>query len=140
MNGENEFGLRPLAPNEIDRLRQLATAVKVGLSSSGLVVRDACEEPDRQTANGGLEIDLDQFDDEAGGLWLTWQLHPAVRRAVREAVREGRTSDPVVRASVAVHERTAEAIVCMLRALGYEAEQSDDSHRPFAVRVLAGPC
>ncbi|MEU2583029.1 hypothetical protein ABZ612_08715 [Streptomyces avermitilis] len=140
MNEENEFGPRSLDANEINRLRQLATAVKADLSRSGLVVRDAGEEPDRQTAPGGLEIDLDQVDDEAGGLWLTWELHPAVRQSVREAVQQGRTGDPVIQASVAVHERTAEAIVCMLTAAGYEAEQSDASHRPFAVRVLTGPC
>ncbi|MEU5040901.1 hypothetical protein [Streptomyces griseorubiginosus] len=140
MNGENEFGLRPLGADEINRLRQLATAVKADLSRSGLVVRDAGEEPDRQTSPGGLEVDLDQFDDEAGGLWLTWELPPAVRQSVREAIQQGRTRDPVIQASADVHERTAEAIICMLNALGYEAEQSDDSHRPFAVRVLTGPC
>ncbi|MEU8949367.1 hypothetical protein [Streptomyces sp. NPDC048489] len=126
---------------EIDRLRQLATAVKADLSRSGLVVRDAGQEPDRQTAPGGLEIDLDQVDDELGGLWLTWELHPAVRQSVREAVQQqGRTRDPVIQASLDIHERAAEAIVCMLNALGYKAEQNDTSHRPFAIKVLTGPC
>ncbi|WP_046733053.1 hypothetical protein [Streptomyces humi] len=140
MNGENESGQRSPGADEIDRLRRLATAVKADLSRSGLVVRDVGEEPDRQTAPGGLEIDLDQVDDELGGLWLTWELHPAVRQSVREAaLRQGRTRDPVIQASVDVHERTAEAIVCMLKVLGYEAEQNDSSHRPFAIRVLTGP-
>ncbi|MGW3634749.1 hypothetical protein ACWD7F_32135 [Streptomyces sp. NPDC005122] len=141
MDEENEYGQKSLGADEIDRLRQLATAVKADLSRSGLVVRDAGEEPDRLTAPGGLEIDLDQVDDELGGLWLTWELHPAVRQSVREAaLRQGRTGVPVIQASIDVHERAAEAIVCMLNALGYEAEQSDASHRPFAIRVLTGPC
>ncbi|WP_406839997.1 hypothetical protein ACICHK_34650 [Streptomyces sp. AHU1] len=140
MDEEKEVGPKLLDAHEIGRLRQLATAVKADLSRSGLVVRDAGEEPDRQTAPGGLEIDLDQVDDEAGGLWLTWELHPDVRRSVREAVQQGRTSASVIQASVDVHERTAEAIVCMLNALGYGAEQSNASHRPFAVRVLTRPC
>ncbi|MFD4228785.1 hypothetical protein [Streptomyces sp. NPDC058545] len=140
MNAEKEFVLRPFDASEISRLQKLATAVKVDLSRSGLAVREAGEEPDRHTAPGGLVIDLDQVDDEVGGLWLIWELHPVVRQSVREAVQQGRTSDPVIQASVDVHERTAEAIVCMLNALGYGAERSDDSHRPFAVRVLTGPC
>lgn len=41
--------------------------------------------------------------------------------------------------AIDVHERAAEAIVCMLDVLGYEAEGSDASHRPFAIRVLTGP-
>ncbi|MET7287919.1 hypothetical protein [Streptomyces sp. NPDC005573] len=140
VDAEKEFGPRSLGADEIERLRQLAGAVKADLSRSGLVVRDAGEEPDRLTAPGGLEIDVDEVDDEAGGLWLTWELHPSVRRSVREAVQQRRTGDPLIQASVDVHERTAEAIVCMLDALGYEAERSDASHRPFAVRVLTGPC
>ncbi len=102
-------------------------------------MRDVGEEPDRETAPGGLEIDLGPGDFEACGLWLTWELHPAVRRSVREASRRGRSTDPVIQASIDVCVRTAEAIVCMLGALGYEAERDEASHRPFAVRVLTGP-
>ncbi|MGW1066203.1 hypothetical protein ACWD4F_17005 [Streptomyces aureus] len=138
MSQVNESGPETFDPVEIDRLRRLAVAVKVHLSRSGLVVRDAGAEPDRRTAPGGLVIDLDPVDDEAGGLWLTWELHPAVRQSVREAVQR-RTGEAVIQASVDVHERTAEAIVCMLDVLGYEAERSDASHRPFAIRVLTGP-
>ncbi|WP_392872409.1 hypothetical protein [Streptomyces sp. LN499] len=52
-----------LDANEIHRLRQFATAVEADLFRSGLVVRDAGQAPDRQTAPGGLEIDLGQIDD-----------------------------------------------------------------------------
>ncbi|WP_407555279.1 hypothetical protein QOM21_35895 [Streptomyces sp. Pv4-95] len=113
--------------------------VKQDLARSGLVVRDVGEEPDRRTAPGGLEVEVDGTDDMFSGLWLTWELHPTVRSTLREAVRAGRPQESIVQASVDVHEQAANAVVCMLVALGYEAERNDESHRPFAVKVLAGP-
>ncbi|WP_351236139.1 hypothetical protein [Streptomyces sp. NPDC002133] len=78
MNEENEWGLRPLVPSEVNRLRELAAAVRSDLARSGLVIRDP-EEPDWETSPGGLETELDEFDDAAGGIWLHWQVHPALR-------------------------------------------------------------
>ncbi|WP_351236137.1 hypothetical protein [Streptomyces sp. NPDC002133] len=48
-------------------------------------------------------------------------------------------SDPVIKAAGHVHERMAPAILCMLEALGYVAEESNDDYRPFAIKVLSGP-
>ncbi|WP_406402730.1 hypothetical protein OH805_26060 [Streptomyces sp. NBC_00879] len=138
MNEENEWGLRPLAPGEVNRLRKLAAAVRADLARSGLVTHDR-EEPDWETSPGGLETELDEFDDAAGGIWLHWRVHPALRRARAEALQDGRMSDPVIKAAGHVHERMSPAILCMLEALGYVAEESNDEYRPFAIKVLSGP-
>lgn len=138
MNEENEWGLRPLTPSEADRLSELAEAVREDLGRFGLAMYNR-EAPDRETAAGGLEIEVDAFDDAAGGIWLHWAVHPALRRASIEALDSGRPNDPVIRAAGHVHERMASTILSMLKALGYVAEDSDDCYRPFAIKVLSGP-
>ncbi|MFJ4844908.1 MULTISPECIES: hypothetical protein [unclassified Streptomyces] len=138
MNEENEWGLRPLSPSEAARLRELAKAVGEDLGQFGLALYNH-EAPDWETAAGGLEIEVDAFDDAAGGIWLSWAVHPALRRASREAYQTGSPNISVIRAAGNVHERMAPAILSMLQALGYVAENSDDDYRPFAVKVLSGP-
>ncbi|WP_326576857.1 hypothetical protein OG539_13670 [Actinacidiphila glaucinigra] len=138
MNEENEWGLRPLTPSETDRLRELAEAVGEDLGQFGLTLYNR-EAPDWETAAGGLEIEVDAFDDAAGGIWLHWTVHPALRRASLEAHQSGRPNDSVIRAAGHVHERMASAILSMLKALGYVAENSNDDYRPFAIKVLSGP-
>ncbi|MFF4542550.1 hypothetical protein [Streptomyces aureus] len=139
MNEENEWGLRTLTPSEANRLRELAEAVGEDLRRFGLAMYNR-EAPDWETAAGGLEIEVDAFDDAAGGIWLHWTVHPALRLASRGAHQSGRSNDPVIRAAGHVHEQMASAILSMLKALGYVAEDSDDDYRPFAIKVLSKPC
>ncbi|MFE0628848.1 hypothetical protein ACFW3D_18030 [Streptomyces sp. NPDC058864] len=135
---ENEWGLRPLTPSEADRLRELAEAVGEDLGQFGLTLYNR-EAPDWETAAGGLDIEVDAFDDAAGGIWLHWSVHPALRRASLEAHQSGKPNQSVIRAAGHVHERMASAILSMLQALGYVAENSNDDYRPFAIKVLSGP-
>ncbi|MDQ1009499.1 hypothetical protein QFZ82_003984 [Streptomyces sp. V4I23] len=44
-----------------------------------------------------------------------------------------------MRTSGLLYEHMADVILGTLKALGYEAEHSDDEYRVYAVRVLAGP-
>ncbi|MFG3047289.1 hypothetical protein ACGFZR_20455 [Streptomyces sp. NPDC048241] len=67
MSEENEWGLRPLTPSEADRLRDLAKAVREDLGRFG-PARYNREAPDGETATGGLEVEVDAFDDAAGGI------------------------------------------------------------------------
>ncbi|MGW1432912.1 hypothetical protein ACWD6K_30350 [Streptomyces sp. NPDC002431] len=136
MTEENEWGLRPLAPSEADRLRGLAAAVAADLARSGLVVSGQ-QNQHRETSVGGLRVEVDEFDDAAGGIWLHWEGHPSLRKATIEALRGQRLDDPVIAAAGRIQERMASTILCMLGALGYVAEASDDDYRPLAVKVLS---
>ncbi|MFF3563221.1 hypothetical protein ACFYXS_24555 [Streptomyces sp. NPDC002574] len=69
MNEENEERLRPLTPSEATRLPELAEAVGEDPGRFGLAMDDP-EAPDGRTAAGGLAIEVDEFDDAAGGIWL----------------------------------------------------------------------
>lgn len=132
----NEWGLRPLAPSEVNRLRKLAAAVAADLVRSGLVIIDQ-ENPRGGTSVGGLRVEADEFDDAAGGIWLRWEVHPSLREATIEALRGQRFDDPVIAAAGRIHEQMASAILAMLGALGYDAQVSDDDYRPFAIKVLS---
>ncbi|GAA2434281.1 hypothetical protein GCM10010433_38700 [Streptomyces pulveraceus] len=136
VTGENEWGLRPLAPNEVDRLRRLAAAVAADLVRSGLVIFGQ-QNQHRETSASGLRVEVDEFDDAAGGIWLHWEVHPSLQKATIEALRGQRLDDPVIAAAGRIHEQMASTILCMLGALGYVAEPSDDDYRPFAIKVLS---
>ncbi|MFC8229853.1 hypothetical protein [Streptomyces sp. NPDC057287] len=118
------------------RLRKLAAAVAAGLARSGLVVFSR-KNQQQETAAGGLRVEVDEFDDAAGGIWLHWDVHPSLRKATIEALREQRLDDPVIAATGRIHEQMASTMLCLLGALGYVAEASDDDYRPFAIKVLS---
>ncbi|MEU8830796.1 hypothetical protein [Streptomyces sp900116325] len=136
MTKENEWGLRPLAPGEVNRLRELAAATTADLARSGLVIFDQ-ENPHWETSAGGLRVEVDEFDDAAGGIWLHWEVHPSLREATSGALLGQRLDDPVIETAGRIHEQMASAILRMLGALGYIAEVSDDDYRPFAIKVLS---
>ncbi|MEU5820941.1 hypothetical protein [Streptomyces sp. NPDC047803] len=136
MAEENEWGLRPLGPSEANRLRGLAAAVAADLARSGLVISGQ-QNQYRENSAGGLRVEVDEFDDAAGGIWLHWEVHPSLRKATSEALRGQRFDDPVIASAGRINERMASTILCMLRALGYVAEPSDDDYRPFAIKVLS---
>lgn len=136
MTEENEWGLRPLAPSEVTRLRKLAAAVAADLARSGLVIFGQ-ENQHRETSTGGLRVEVDEFDDAAGGVWLRWEVHPSLGKATIEALQGQRLDDPVIAAAGRIHEQMASAILSMLGALGYVAAASDDDYRPFAIKVLS---
>ncbi|MET8936400.1 hypothetical protein ABZX28_05185 [Streptomyces rubiginosohelvolus] len=136
MAEENEWGLRPLGPSEVNRLRGLAAAVEADLARSGLVISGQ-QNQYRENSIGGLRVEVDEFDDVAGGIWLHWEVHPSLRKATSEALRGQRFDDPVIASAGRIHERMASTILSMLGALGYVAEPSDDDYRPFAIKVLS---
>ncbi|MFJ8882430.1 hypothetical protein ACIRJR_03340 [Streptomyces sp. NPDC102402] len=136
MTEENEWGLRPLAPSKVNRLRELAAAAAADLARSGLVILGQ-ENQQQEVSGGGLRVEVDGFDDAAGGIWLHWEVHPSLRKATIEALQGQRLDDPVIAAAGRIHEQMASALLEMLGALGYAAAASDDDYRPFAIKVLS---
>lgn len=139
VNPEDSFGLRKAAPGEISRLRQLAEQVRQDLSASGLTVHPTDQHGVALGEGGGLEIELDEFDDAAGGVWLHWRLHVRTQERVRAAIQRGQTDDPLLKAASQIYEHMVTSIIAMLTSLGYEAERSADDYRLYAVRVIAPP-
>jgi hypothetical protein len=119
-----DFGLGPrrLDPPAAAALLRLAARVERDLLSAGVNAKPYEVTP---TSLAGAEIEVDAFDDAVGGVWLHWRTHPEV--------------SPEGPHSLSVRVVMAEALVRTLTALGYVAEHGDDSLRPCAVRVLAGP-
>ncbi|MGI5133594.1 hypothetical protein [Streptomyces sp. CA-106110] len=137
-NDREDLRLRKVTPSGVDRLHQLAERVRQDLSASGLTVH-ATAEHDPVPDEGGGWIELDDFDDAGGGVWLHWELHPRVREAIRTAIQRAEIDDPFLKVASETYKHTVTAVLATLTALGYEAERSRDDYRPYAVRVLAHP-
>ncbi|SEM24576.1 hypothetical protein SAMN05414137_121120 [Streptacidiphilus jiangxiensis] len=119
---EGVLGPRRLDPPAAAALLRLAARVERDLLAAGLNAKPYEVTP---SSLAGVEVEVDAFDDAVGGVWLHWRTHPSV-------AAEGQDS-------TSVRVVMAEALVRTLAALGYRAEHGDDSLRPFAVHVLAGP-
>ncbi|MEY9874692.1 hypothetical protein ABH931_004192 [Streptacidiphilus sp. MAP12-33] len=115
-------GPRRLDPPAAAALLRLAARVERDLLASGLNAKPYEVTP---SSLAGVEVEVDAFDDAVGGVWLHWRTHPSVG-----SEGSGATSVRVV---------MAEALVRTLTALGYRVEHGDDSLRPYAVRLVAGP-
>ncbi|WP_052434952.1 hypothetical protein [Streptacidiphilus melanogenes] len=115
-------GPRRLDPPAAAALLRLAAHVERDLLAAGLNAKPYEVTP---SSLAGVEVEVDAFDDAVGGVWLHWRTHPSVGPDGPDAL--------------SVRVVMAEALVRTLAALGYAAEHGDDSLRPFAVRVLAGP-
>ncbi|MDQ0595835.1 hypothetical protein QF037_000180 [Streptomyces canus] len=139
MDSENTFGLKKAMPDEVSRRCQLAEQVRQDLSASGLTVHRTDERGVTLGEGGGLKIELDDFDDAGGGVWLHWQLHTRTQEGVRAALQRGQADDPLLKAASQTYRHMATAIIAMLTTLGYKAEHSRDDYRPHAVRVIAHP-
>ncbi|MEZ0070466.1 hypothetical protein ABIA32_006519 [Streptacidiphilus sp. MAP12-20] len=116
------MGPRRLAPPAAAALLRLAARVERDLLTAGLNAKPYEVTP---SALAGVEVEVDAFDDAVGGVWLHWRTHPEV----------GADSP----AGTSVRLVMAEALVRTLAALGYGSEHSQDSLRPYAVRVLTAP-
>jgi hypothetical protein len=117
---------------EREAREKLADAAREDLTLAGLPVRDGPEGP-------GAEFEVDFGDDDAGGVWVSWNPDERWTRASSESMLAGRLDDPVIERSGRVTEIMRDAMIAILAQAGYAVEPSDDDMRPLALRVNAGP-
>jgi hypothetical protein len=90
----------------------------------------------------GAEVVIDEGDDSTGGVWVSWHAHPHLRIAAVQLVAKHRheaAHDPIVKHAGAVSQAMCDAMLAILISLGYRAIPSDDSLRPYALKVISGP-
>ncbi|WP_369149134.1 hypothetical protein [Streptomyces sp. R44] len=114
-------------------LQKLARRVRDELAAAGLPV--VAPELDPVLA-GGAEVDIDDGDDAAGGVFVGWQASPRLRACASRAFRLKQLDEPVLRHSSAVQGAMVQAMAQVLASAGFSVEDARDEYRPPAV---AGP-
>jgi hypothetical protein len=88
---------------------------------------------------GGAEVDIDDGDDAAGGVFVGWQASPRLRACASRAFRLKQLDEPVLRQSSAIGAAMMQAMAQVLASAGFSVEDARDEYRPQQLRVLTGP-
>lgn len=116
-----------------DELSLLAAAVRDACAVAGLPVDidDHTRSPVR-----GVRIDIDRYEDEQAGVYVSWYASPELEVAGRDAVAQGRFDDPAIGRSGQIARIMLEAVRSLLEGEGLTCEPADDL-RPNQLKVSA---
>jgi hypothetical protein len=114
--------------------RELAEQVCVALSAAGVPVHLV----GRDAESSGAQVEVDNGDDDAGGVFVTWQPGANLVQAVVESMSQGQTDAPVIALRTSISGYMRDAIVNVLTVFGFRVVSCDDDMRPPAIKVLGG--
>jgi hypothetical protein len=127
-----DFGFEHVDDEAAQRLRGLAdravavlTAAGIPASASGNAGRD-----------GGAVITVDTGADEAGGVYVAWQLARLQHDELLRHLEAGLHSHPSVQYSFEVWRAMREAIMAILNAAGLVAARSEDHNDVAPLQIL----
>ncbi|KAA6220660.1 hypothetical protein CP973_00400 [Streptomyces albofaciens JCM 4342] len=121
---------------ESARLEALASKVRDELAAAGLPVLAPGL---NHVLAGGAEVEVDEGDDAAGGVYVDWQAGPRLRECASRALRLGLMDEPVLRRPGQISAAMMHAMAAILSAAGFTVEDPDDEYRPHHLRVVDGP-
>ncbi|MFE3905705.1 hypothetical protein ACFXPY_36895 [Streptomyces sp. NPDC059153] len=87
----------------------------------------------------GVEVTVDPFDDDAGGVSVAWRSSPRLGSCVLRAVKLNLLDDPAFEHQRVVLEAMLAAITAILGSAGFTVRDSLNDYAPFTLEVLAGP-
>ncbi|MER8090703.1 hypothetical protein ABTZ57_37910 [Streptomyces sp. NPDC094048] len=87
----------------------------------------------------GVEVTVDPFDDDAGGVSVSWSSSPRLQSCVMRAARHNLLDDPALAHQQVVLEAMLAAITAILVSAGFTVRDSLNDYAPFTLEVLAGP-
>lgn len=88
---------------------------------------------------GGAEVEVDPFDDGAGGVFLAWHAHPRLENAAVQCVQEQRFDAAPLRHSGTVSQAMRDAMSVILTSAGYTVKEPNTDFRPLELQIVAGP-
>ena len=126
------FGFEHVDDAAAQRLRDLADRVLAILAAAGIPA-SASENPSQ---DGGAVITVDTGADEAGGVYVAWQLPRVQHDELLTYLQAGLQSHPAVEYSFEVWRAMREAIMAILNAAGLAAARSEDHNDMAPLQVL----
>ncbi|WP_326615251.1 hypothetical protein OG949_40885 (plasmid) [Streptomyces scopuliridis] len=115
---------------------RIAARVRDELMAAGLPVVAPGLNP---VLSQGVEVTVDPFDDDVGGVSVAWRSSPRLRSCVLRAVKLNLLDDPAFAHQRVVLEAMLPAITAILVSAGFTVRDSLNDHAPFTLEVLAGP-
>jgi hypothetical protein len=90
---------------------------------------------DRPSKLGGAKIDVDTTDDEGCGIYVVWSLPQDLTAEINSQLLNGQRSSEQIKYGGVVRKAMQNALIEILRAVGFEAEPSMDDLRPLQVWI-----
>ncbi|MCX4870085.1 hypothetical protein OHU11_01910 [Streptomyces sp. NBC_00257] len=115
---------------------RIAARVRDELVAAGLPVTAPGLSP---VLSQGVEVNVDPFDDDAGGVSVSWRSSPRLENCVLRAARHSLLDDPALAHQQVVLEAMLAAITAILTSAGCTVRDSRNDYAPFTVDVPAGP-
>lgn len=117
----------------LDSWNVLADKVREKLAEAGLPIL----EEETVINIGGVAVEVDTGDDDAGGVFVHWEPSPSLADLAADAVAAGSFSHPAIGHSGVVAEAMCDAMASILRSSRIDAVKSTDDLRPFTLYVTA---
>ncbi|MFD0340223.1 hypothetical protein ACFVH0_16300 [Streptomyces sp. NPDC127117] len=115
---------------------RIAARVRDELMAAGLPVLAPGLDP---VLSQGVEVNVDPFDDDAGGVSVAWRSSPRLENCVLRAVKLNLLDDPTLAHQRVVLEAMLAAITAILMSAGFTVRDSLNDYAPFTLEVPAGP-
>jgi hypothetical protein len=128
--------LEKVSAEERAGMERLASRVRNELAAAGLPVITPGLDP---VLACGAEVDIDDGDDAAGGVFVGWLPSPRVRASTSRAFRLRQLDDPLLRHSSAITAAMMQAMDAILTSAGFTIEDANDDYRTHQLRVTDGP-
>lgn len=130
------MSLSPSSDHDVDVRRQLAADVVERLAEAGVPAHIATSEGVRLA---GAKVEVDQFDDDAGGVFVDWNASQHLDDRCATALLANDLDHPAIHLNGAIAQAMRGAMESILLAGGFQVETSDDEYRPYSLRVISRP-
>jgi hypothetical protein len=113
--------------------RQIAADVCEALKYAGIPAYLTTE----PLGPAGAQVEVDEANDEAGGVLINWRASPDLLREVAEKTENGQVDAREIKIAVSISRHVRDAMIQVLEEFGFSAIPLDDdsSHLP-AVQIL----
>ena len=125
-----------VSAEEAERQEALASRVRNELAAAGLPV--LTPGLDRVLASGA-EVEVDDGNDAAGGVYAGWLISPRLRECASRAFRFRLLDDPVLSHTSEIAAAMMQAMAAVLASAGFAVEDANDEYRSHQLRVTEGP-
>ena len=113
--------------------RHIAAAVVEALTIAGLPAYVATRSAPRLP---GAEVEVDQFADEAGGVFVHLKASNTLMERFAAPVLAREVDHPAILLNGSIAGAMLEALQVILTASGFRVEVSDDEYRTYSLRVM----
>ena len=87
----------------------------------------------------GAGVEVDEANDEAGGVIVNWRASPDLLREVAERTKNGQVDAWEIKIAVSISRHIRDAMVQILEEFGFSAVPlDDDSYHMPAIQILRG--